>query len=361
MHGGFSPIDAGKIRTAPCEEVPVSPEQMRWNPMPIPAEPTDFIAGLVTGATAGNALEQKGVGIHWYVCNRSMVNTFFYTADGELLIVPQEGTLRLRTELGTLEVSPKEIAVIPRGIRFAVETAGPARGYVCENYGAPLRLPGLGPIGANGLAAPRDFLYPTAAFEDRDGDFTLIAKLGGRLWKAPLKHSVFDVVAWHGNYAPYKYDLTRFNTIGTISFDHPDPSIFTVLTSGSDVPGTANLDFVIFPPRWMVANDTFRPPYFHRNTMSEWMGNVHGKYDAKGEGFAPGGASLHNAFTAHGPDQEAFEKATNAELKPTYIDDTLQFMFETRYVLQPTRFALEGGLLQRDYLECWEGLKKHYR
>jgi homogentisate 1,2-dioxygenase len=288
-----------------------------------------------------------------------MTDSVFYCADGELLIVPQSGRLRLCTELGVLELSPGEMGVVPRGVRFRAELPdGQARGYVCENYGALFRLPELGPIGANGLANPRDFLSPVAAFEDVDRPTRVIQKFQGNLWETELDHSPLDVVAWHGNLAPYKYDLARFNTINTVSFDHPDPSIFTVLTSPSDTPGTANCDFVIFPPRWMVAEDTFRPPWFHRNVMSEYMGLVTGVYDAKAEGFAPGGGSLHNCMSAHGPDRATYDKAVSAELAPHKIKDTLAFMFETRWVIAPTRFAMETPALQKDYDSCWNDLSK---
>jgi homogentisate 1,2-dioxygenase len=328
---------------------------LRWDPFPMPTAPVDFLDGLVTICANGDPVNHSGIGVHVYAANRSMTGRFFYDADGELLIVPQEGILRIRTELGILELAPGEIGVIQRGIRFVVELPdGKARGYVCENYGALLRLPDLGPVGSNGLANPRDFLTPVAAFEDRDGDFELVAKFAGKLWSARIDHSPIDVVAWHGNYAPYKYDLRTFNAINTVSFDHPDPSIFTVLTSPSEVAGTANVDFVIFPPRWMVGEHTFRPPYFHRNIMNEYMGLIFGTYDAKAEGFVPGGASLHNCMSGHGPDAATFDQASSAKLEPRYIGDTLAFMFETRFVLRPTRFAMEAPQLQRNYFECWQ-------
>jgi homogentisate 1,2-dioxygenase len=361
VHGPFQPHDPGLLRSAPFDEAATPPNQLRWDPLPMPSAPTDFLGGLVTMAGNGDAAMQAGIAIHLYACNRSMQDRFFYDADGELLIVPQQGALQIATELGALEARPGEIAVIPRGLRFSVSLGDAvARGYICENYGALLRLPELGPIGANGLANPRDFLVPAATFEDREGAFELVAKFSGRLWSAPIDHSPLDVVAWHGNLAPYKYDLARFNTINTVSFDHPDPSIFTVLSSPSDTPGTANVDFVIFPPRWMVAEHSFRPPWFHRNLMSEFMGLVHGAYDAKAEGFLPGGASLHNCMAGHGPDAASFDKATAAALTPQKLEDTLAFMFESRYVIRPTRFALESPQLQGDYLDCWQGLAKHF-
>ena len=366
-HQPFRPIGNGLLRSSPFSEVATPPNQLRWDPLPIPTQavPTqamDFIDGLMTMAGNGDAAMHTGCGIHLYAANRSMTDRYFYDADGELLIVPQQGALRLATELGVLEVAPGEMAVVPRGLRFRVDLGDSfARGYICENYGQPFRLPDLGPIGANGLANARDFLAPVAAFEDRDGRCELVGKFMGQLWAAEMDHSPLDVVAWHGNYCPYKYDLARFNTINTVSFDHPDPSIFTVLTSPSEVAGTANVDFVIFPPRWMVAEHTFRPPWFHRNVMSEFMGLIHGTYDAKAQGFAPGGASLHNCLSGHGPDAATFDKASHGELKPQKIDNTLAFMFESRLVIRPTRFAMETPALQADYFECWQDLKKNFK
>ena len=361
MHEPFAMRQSGKFHNR-FGEGPASPNQLRWDPWPIPDAPTDFVDGLVTLAGNGGAAAQHGIGIHVYTANRSMQGRYFYDADGELLIVPQRGGLRVATELGVLEIEPQEIAVIPRGVRFRVELLEPrARGYVAENFGAILRLPELGPIGSNSLANARDFLAPVAAYEDVDGDFELIAKFQGDLWSARIGHSPLDVVGWHGNYAPYKYDLRRFNAIGSISYDHPDPSIFTVLTSASDTPGVANLDFVIFPPRWLVAEDTFRPPWFHRNIASEFMGLVHGAYDAKAGGFVPGGASLHNSMSGHGPDAASFEKASAADTsKPDHIVDTMAFMFETRAVIRPTKQALDSPQLQSDYHHCWQGLKKNF-
>jgi len=361
MHQPFKMLESGNFHND-FDQVPATPNQLRWDPLPLPKTPMDFVDGLLTMAGNGSAAALNGCGIHVYAANRSMQGRFFYDADGELLIVPQLGRLRIATELGVIEVEPQEIAVIPRGVRFRVELAeAEARGYVAENFGAFLQLPELGPIGSNGLANSRDFLTPVAACEDVEGDFELIAKFQGRLWSARIDHSPLDVVAWHGNYAPYKYDLRRFNTIGSISYDHPDPSIFTVLTSASDTPGVANVDFVIFPPRWLAAENTFRPPWFHRNIASEFMGLVHGVYDAKAGGFAPGGASLHNCMSGHGPDAASFDKASAADTtKPDHIVDTMAFMFETRAVIRPTLQALESPQLQRDYHECWQGLRKQF-
>ena len=347
----------------PGSDEPADPNAMRWGPLPMPTSPTQFLDGLLTYCMAGDIVAQAGCGIHLYACNRDMTDAFFYDADGELLIVPQSGELLLHTEMGRLAGAPGEILVIPRGVKFQVRLApgtSAARGYVCENFGAFFRLPERGPIGANGLAAARDFLTPVAAYEQRSGEFTLLAKFQGHLWACTLDHSPLDVVAWHGNYAPYKYPLARFNAINTVSFDHPDPSIFTVLTSPSAMAGTADVDFVIFPPRWLVAEDTFRPPYFHRNVMNEFMGLVRGVYDAKAQGFQPGGASLHNCLTPHGPDAKTFETAAQAALRPVRLSDTLAFMFESRHPFRVTAQALRTPLRQRDYVQVWQDLKPRF-
>lgn len=362
VHGEFKSFEQPRFHND-FGTGPVTPEQLRWNPLPAPSAPTDFIDGLFTMAGNGGSAAQAGVGVHLYAANRDMQGRWFYDADGELLIVPQHGRLHIETEMGVLDVEPQEIALIPRGVRFSVSLPdGEARGYVCENFGAMLKLPDLGVIGSNGLASPRDFQIPNAAYEDVEGDFELVAKFQGHLWRAYIGHSPLDVVGWHGNYAPCKYDLRRFNAIGSISHDHPDPSIFLVLHSPSDSEGVSNMDFVIFPPRVLAMQDTFRPPWFHRNIASEFMGLVHGAYDAKAEGFVPGGCSLHNSMTGHGPDGATFEKASSADLsQPDYISDTMAFMFETRAVIRPTAQAIAASHRQREYQACWAGLVKHFR
>lgn len=339
-----------------------TPNAMRWDPLPLPIQPTDFIDGLVTIVGNGNIHMGHGSAVYIYAINQSMTERFFYSSDGELLFVPEEGGLLLRTELGILDINPGEIAVIPRGIKFQVQLLNDnARGYVCENFGAPFIIPDLGPIGANGLANPRDFLTPVAFYEDSAEEVIIVNKFQGQLFTATRSHSPLDVVAWHGNYAPYKYNLRYFNTINTVSFDHPDPSIFTVLTSPTNTPGVANVDFVIFPERWLVAEHSFRPPYYHRNIMSEYMGLIYGAYDAKETGFVPGGGSLHNCMTPHGPDKEAYDKASQMALKPQHLKDTLAFMFESSMVWRPTRFAMETPIRQRDYVECWRELGGEFK
>ncbi|WP_225845813.1 homogentisate 1,2-dioxygenase [Streptomyces sp. HPF1205] len=361
-HPPYRRIPNGALSSAPFHEAEPDPNRLRWSPLPLPDDPTDFVQGLVTMGGNGDVLRREGIGIHWYAANTSMDTRVFSSSDGEFLIVPQEGALLLRTELGLLRAEPGHVALIPRGVRFRVELPqGAARGYVCENYGRPFQLPDLGPIGANGLANARDFLAPVAAYEDREEDIEVVNKFGGNLWAAVYDHSPLDVVAWHGSHVPYVYDLRRFNVLGSISYDHPDPSIFTVLTSPSDTPGLAGVDFVVFAPRWLVGEDTFRPPYFHRNVMSEFMGLIEGAYDAKAEGFVPGGASLHNMMSAHGPDRATFERASTAELIPQKVDDGLAFMFETRWPVVPTRFALEAGHRQQGYDAVWEGLARNFR
>ena len=361
MHPPYKRIGNGQLRSGPFAEGETSPNRLRWDPPPIPSQPTDFIDGLLTIAGSGEPASQTGLAAHVYCANRSMQDRYFYDADGELMFVPQQGALSLFTELGVLEAKPGEIAVVPRGTKFKVDLDGPSRGYVCENYGAHFRLPELGPIGSQGLAQKRHFLAPVAAYEDRSRKCQVVAKLLGNLWAADYGRSPLDVVAWHGNYTPYKYDLARFMAINTVSFDHPDPSIFTVLTSPSGQPGVANCDFVIFPPRWTVAEHTFRPPWFHRNVMSELMGLVRGVYDAKAEGFAPGGISIHNSMSAHGPDVASYKKNAEKNLVPEKIGDTLAFMWESRYVFRPTRGALQSKALQKDYDKVWDGFKRNPR
>jgi homogentisate 1,2-dioxygenase len=356
-HRAYRRIDANAIRSGPFTETIPTPNRLRWDPIPGPSEPADFLDGLHTIAGNGDPALHAGIAIHVYVADRSMSGRAFFNADAEMLLVPQDGALSIVTELGVLQVRPGEIAVLPRGMRFRVDLlAATARGYACENYGALLRLPELGPIGSNGLADRRHFLAPVAAFEDAPPT-EVVQKFMGGLWSVDLDRSPFDVVAWHGNYVPYKYDLAHFNTLNSVSFDHPDPSIFTVLTSPSTTAGTANLDFAIFPPRWDVAEHTFRPPWFHRNVMNEYMGLIEGTYAAKSGGFVPGGASLHNCMSAHGPDAASYEQAIATELKPNKIENSLAFMFETCYVLVPTAFALETPALQPDYDAVWNGFR----
>ena len=360
--GKFQPDSPGNIRTAPCREphsLPLGP--LRWNPPPLPEAPTDFVAGMATISAAGDADAHAGMAAHIYACNKPMNGDHLLNRDGEYLVVPQLNGLRLRTEFGALEIHPGEIAIIPRGVVFAADPlAETARGYVCENYGARFVLPDRGPVGANCLANPRDFQYPVACFEEKESPARMCVKWGGDFWTCDIPHSPLDVVAWHGNYAPCKYDLRTFAPVNAVAFDHPDPSIFTVLTSQSETPGTGNIDFVIFPERWSVAENTFRPPWYHRNIMSEFMGLIRGVYDAKPEGFQPGGMSLHNSMLPHGPDADAFAKASAADLKPVKLENTLAFMFESCLPQRVTKFAAEAPFLQPDYADCWTGLQKNF-
>ncbi len=360
--GKFKKIDMPYWKSAPhVEEDIISLGQYRWDPVPHAFDDFTFISGMRTITTAGDVNTQVGMAAHIYLATKSMDDEYFYSADSELLVVPQEGRLRFRTELGVIDLEPKEIAVIPRGMVYSVEVIeGPARGFVCENYGQKFDLPNRGPIGANCLANPRDFKTPIAAFEDKEAKSRVIIKWCGQFHESFINHSPLDVVAWHGNYAPCKYDLRTFSPVGAVLFDHPDPSIFTVLTAPSGVEGTANIDFVLFRERWMVAENTFRPPWYHKNIMSELMGNIYGIYDAKPEGFIPGGMSLHNMMLPHGPDAPAFEGASNAELKAAKLDNTMSFMFETRFPQHLTRFAAQEAPLQDTYQDCWDDIEKKF-
>jgi homogentisate 1,2-dioxygenase len=363
-HGrGFREVDRGLIRTAPCRDESSLPiAQMRWRPVPVPPEPCTFLSGLRTICTAGDVYMQAGMASHVYVANRSMDDDYFYNADGEMLLVPQENGISVFTECGLIEAGPGEIVVVPKGMKFKVDLPqGSARGYVCENYGSYFTLPERGPIGANCLANARDFLTPVAAYEEKERPCRLFVKAQGRLYQTDLPQSPLDVVAWHGNFAPVKYDLRRFSPVGSILFDHPDPSIYTVLTSASCTPGTANVDFVIFPERWIVMEDSFRPPWYHMNVMSEFMGLIYGVYDAKPGGFVPGGMSLHNALIPHGPDAEAFDKASNKPLTPEKLSGTMAFMFETRFPLSPTAYASGLDLIDGGYPSCWDGIDRKFR
>ncbi|MEE3359942.1 MAG: homogentisate 1,2-dioxygenase [Pseudomonadota bacterium] len=357
----YTKIDLPYWKSAPCVDPDViSLGQYRWDPVDASGE-TTWLTGMRTMTTAGDVNTQVGMASHIYLVTESMVDSYFYSADSELLVVPQEGRLRFCTELGVIDLAPQEIAIIPRGLVYRVEVLeGPCRGFVCENYGQKFELPGRGPIGANCLANPRDFKAPVAAYEDREVPSTLTIKWCGQFHETQIAQSPLDVVAWHGNYAPYKYDLSTYCPVGAILFDHPDPSIFTVLTAPSGVPGTANIDFVLFRERWMVAENTFRPPWYHKNIMSELMGNIYGQYDAKPQGFVPGGMSLHNMMLPHGPDRNAFEGASNAELKAEKLDNTMSFMFETRFPQHLTEFAAKEAPLQDDYIDCWDSLEKKF-
>jgi homogentisate 1,2-dioxygenase len=358
----YTKIDVPYWKSAPNIEPDVaSLGQYRWDPLPHADQSLTWLTGMRTMTTAGDVNTQVGMASHIYLVTESMTDDYFFSADSELLIVPQEGRLRFATELGIIDVESKEIAIIPRGLVYRVEVLeGPARGFICENYGQKFDLPGRGPIGANCMANRRDFKSPVAAFEDRDAPSTVTVKWCGQFHLCDIDHSPLDVVAWHGNYAPVKYDLETYCPVGSILFDHPDPSIFTVLTAPSGIEGTANIDFVLFRERWMVMEDTFRPPWYHKNIMSELMGNIYGQYDAKPQSFAPGGMSLHNMMLPHGPDRNAFEGAFNADLKPQKLDSTMSFMFETRFPQHLTTFAGKEAPLQDDYIDCWKDIEKKF-
>jgi homogentisate 1,2-dioxygenase len=361
LHSKFEKIDNGRICSSWGDAV-VDPNQLRWAPEPVISASTqqiDFIQGIKTMAGNGDPMSKSGCAIHMYNCNTSMVDKCFMNSDGDFLIIPETGTLTITTELGQLVVENCEIAMVQRGIKFSVSVDQPSRGYIFELYQGHFELPGLGPIGSNGLANARDFLYPKAKFEDRDVAFEVVNKFGGDLFAASMKHSPFDVVAWHGNYAPFKYDLRRFNCMNSVTYDHPDPSIYTVLTAASGEVGTAVCDFVIFPPRWMVMENSFRPPWYHRNTMTEFMGMIYGKYDAK-EGFQAGGASLHSCMTPHGPDGPTFDKASNDKLEPFKFDAGLAFMLETSAMLKLTKYAMDSPQLEKNYIKCWDGCNKKF-
>ena len=342
--------------TPPYAKTVVTPERLLWLPLSPPSKSKNFVENIHTLIVNGDATMRVGSSVHLFCAQKKMQNDFFVNADGDLLIVPCSGKIICRTEFGKIEVEPSEILVIQRGMVFQIDPVGEEiSGYMCENFGAHFELPDLGPIGSNCLANPRDFKVPKASFVESKEPARLITKFGGSFFASELPCSPLNVLAWHGNYVPYKYDLRHFNTINTVSFDHPDPSIFTVLTSQTSSPGVANVDFVVFPPRWMVAENTFRPPWYHRNIMSEYIGLINGAYDAKNAGiFSPGCSLLHNCMSAHGPDYPAYKHAIEAKLEPVKYSDTLAFMFESSMYYLPTEYALNVLPRIKDYWKVWQ-------
>ncbi|EER04290.1 Homogentisate 1,2-dioxygenase, putative [Perkinsus marinus ATCC 50983] len=296
-------------------------------------------------------------GVYDFGKDMSESSRVFIHHDADVMFLPRENVLKIRTELGVLRGGPREMILIPKGIKFTVDKAnsGRAKGYFLENYGAPFKIPDLGPIGiTSGLAHPRHFRAPTASTVENRGASELISKFSGRMYLSKLNKTPYDVVGWYGNYYPTVYDLGLFMAINTVTYDHPDPSIGVVLQSPSlsYAPGTANIDFVIFPPRWLTAENTFRPPWFHRNVMSEFMGLLYGGYDAK-QGFKPGCSSIHNQLSPHGPDLATTTSSSN-DGKPERYHGTLAFMWESDRIWIPTKQALE--VLKDDtYVDCWKG------
>jgi homogentisate 1,2-dioxygenase len=353
--GKFDRIESALLPTTRMQ-AEATPNRHRWERWPIPSAPIDFVAGLTPIAISGRAEDLEGVTIYSFAINRSMFRRVFTSVDGELLIIPQTGKLHILTELGALQVDPGEIILIPRGIRFSVRVeSDSASGYVCENFGASFRLPELGLIGANGLANARDFLAPTAQYENDANPVECVMKFGGALWTCQLRRSPFDVVAWHGNLVPYKYSLWNFNALNSVTYDHSDPSIFTVLTSPSAIPGVANSDFAALPPRWSVSEGTFRPPWFHRNVMSEFVISLFGPPEARGSHYQVQSAHLHNCMGAHGPDPEVFSRASSVDLKPTR-EESLGVMFESRLSFRVTDQAMNAANHVSNYSDNWAGM-----
>lgn len=311
-------------------------------------------------SSTGDANTKTGLAIRLYAISKDMQpNTVFSSLDGDMLIIPQAGgSLDIQTELGKLLVRPNEIAVIPRGVRHRITLPnGPTRGYICELFQGHFRLPELGPIGSCSLANQRDFQIPTAIYDgkleadiavpNRGSDWTIISRMASKLWSCTQDHTPFDVAGWHGTFYPYKYDLGRFSILGSILFDHPDPSIFTVLTAPSNrEPGTSVVDFAIIPPRWNMMEDTYWPPYYHRNTMSEFSGPI--VYDQahewhKEHSFKPYGAQLNGTMTAHGPSKEVHQAARESDLKPKKVgmEGLTIFLLETECPMRVQNWAVE--------------------
>lgn len=354
------PVSFPNFQTPPLAVDP-QPGAMRWSTLNDKIAGKDFLDGLLTHCGNGSPRTQNGMAVHIYNASEPMTGRAFVNSDGEMLIIPQTGKLVITTELGIMDIQPGELALIPKGMKMKVDpVSGPAYGFMCENYGLPFVLPDLGLIGSHGLANAIDFETPVAAFEDNEEPTELIQKFCGSFWETKLEYSVFDVVAWRGNWAPCKYDMMKFNTMGSISYDHPDPSIFCALTSSSDAVAGGNVDFMILPPRWIVAEHSFRPPGFHRNSVSEFLALVKGAHESRSSNFPPGSISLHNCWTPHGPDTETLEQARTAELQPQRVDDALVFMLETRFPLEMSSAAFESDKRQRDCTNGWAGFTKRF-
>jgi homogentisate 1,2-dioxygenase len=362
----FHPLPNARFAT-PLGDV--EPNRSRWAPHPIPAPstPTDFVDGLVTLGGAGDVLSGPGFAIHVYAANADMLDRCFSNADGDLLVIPQEGALDVRTELGWLSVPIGSILFVPRGLKFAIglpENVG--RGWVLEVFGTKLRLPERGLVGSNGLAEARHFRAPHASYEDREcpDGFQHVTKTGGRLFEATHTFSPFDVVAWYGNHAPFVYDLMHFAPVASVRFDHQDPSIFTVLTAPLDDHGRAVADFVFFPPRWEVIEHSFRPPFAHRNAASE-VNMVVRTPKPYSTGYEPGCTFLSPLLTAHGVGTKTYDAILDlphdhVDPPQRIPDESLWAMVESALPFRTTAWARDTELLDATFLSAFEGMKKRF-
>jgi len=344
---------------------PPEPNLAGWAPLPLPTVATDFVDGLATLGGAGSARLRRGYAVHVYAANRGMEDRCFGNADGDLLILPEQGALTLLTELGPLEVAPGQVALVPRGIRFSVlVSVGGARGYVAESFGRPFGLPDRGPVGANGLADARHFRAPSAWHEDRVSlGYRVTAKLAGRLFESTQDHSPFDVAAWQGNHVPTVYDLDAFSPVGNARFDHGDPSIHTVLSAPMDEQGAHTLDLVAFVARWDVTEHTFRPPYFHRNVTTELNGIVRDAV-VPGSPFVPGCFFLTPSLVPHGVVAASVERhlaEAAAESPRRSSESSLWFQFETALPFVPTPWARDAAHRIADWPLVWGAYRKHFR
>jgi homogentisate 1,2-dioxygenase len=364
--GPLAPLAHERLRGDFSGE-PVEANLAGWGPLPFPASPTDFVDGLATLGGAGSPSSRRGYAVHLYAANRGMEDRCFSDADGDLLLLPEEGSLTLLTELGVLQVHPGQLALVPRGVRFSVLLGGSrARGYVGESFGRPFSLPERGPVGANGLADARHFRGPVARHEERlCPGYRVTVKLGGALFEATQDHSPFDVVAWHGNHFPTVYDLAAFSPAGNARVDHIDPSIHTVLTSPLDEAGANGLDLVVFTPRWDATEHTFRPPYFHRNVATELNGIIR-EVASAGSPFARGCCFLTPSFTPHGVLATGVERTLalddeRADQARRSADSSLWFQFESTLPFSPTAWARTAPNRVDDWPLVWGAYRRHFR
>ncbi|KAH9874017.1 hypothetical protein IAQ61_004645 [Plenodomus lingam] len=374
-HNGYVPFES-KSNIQNCflslnPKVATLPEQAEWRPFPLPKEEEkiDFANGLHTLAGSGDPNIREGLALYVYMINSSMERRAFCNADGDFLICAQLGTLDIVTEMGKIFLQPGEICVIQRGIRFCMNLAPDtkvARGYITEVWGSMWELPDLGPLGGHGLANPRDFLYPVAAIDDNlHVDWQIVNKINGELVAIQQDHSPFDLVAWHGNVVPYKYDLTKFSSQNSTSIDHTDPSIFTVLTAKSRDPLTPLADFLWFGPRWDVATNTFRLPYFHRNSASEFLACLYGQGLGRSDDFQPGGGSFEGGHTPHGGFHEGYQHGMRIhESQPEKIlTEQLTIMIESSRLFLWTEWARKGcGVIDEHgtNYKVWEALPDRF-
>lgn len=364
QHTRFSPVDHPRV--SHDFEIQSSPNLSAWSQIVDDSEgPQDFVAGLTTLGGAGNPALRRGFALHGYRATADMEDHAFTNADGDLLVLPQQGRLIALTEFGALEVEPGEVLLLPRGLRVSILVPdGEAQGYAAEIFAGHFQLPERGPIGANGLVDERHFRGPTPYYEDRLAPgFRMTHKFGGALSEATQDHSPFDVVGWHGAYLPLAYRFSAFSPVSNTAFDHTDPSAFTVLSAALDEEGANALDLVVFPARWDPTEHTFKPPYFHRNVTTEINGII--EDPSLNAPFTTGMVFVTPSMTPHGVRAGAVErflaKSDEAADRPTKSSSkSLWFQFETALHFHRTEWAKRTDLAKEDWPDVWGEYGVHF-